>query len=52
MVALPDFNVTVSELVVLVPVPVLPNVAVPEVTVQFTNWYPVAGVAVIDVGTP
>jgi hypothetical protein len=52
MVALPDFNVTVSEFVELIPVPVLPNVAVPEVTVQFTKKNPELGVADIFVAAP
>jgi hypothetical protein len=53
MVALPPVSFTVSLLAVLVLLPVLVKVTLlPLVTVQFTSWYPVAGVAAIAVAMP
>jgi hypothetical protein len=52
IVASPLVNITVSDALVLVVVPVLPKVTpLPETTVQFTKLYPVWGEAIIGVAT-
>jgi hypothetical protein len=52
IVAPPPVNFTVSVALVLVVVPVLPKVTLPETTVQFTKLYPPEGEAEIEVAVP